>query len=367
MNILLDNIAFELQKAGGVSLIWKSLLEYFQKSAIPFSVIEGPHASSNLFRKQLTLEKTSMISDRPLPVQLRRFCTAPIPMSSNYDIYHASYFRQPKDTSIKQVVTVHDMIYQLSETNPLKRLIHCHQQKQAIKAASHIICVSQYTKNDLLKIYPWAGEKPITIIHNGASESFFPITKPLSHLEINGHYLEKNSFMLFVSSRLYNKNFPLAIKLLTSNLAKGQRIKLVCVGGGPFTKEEKSLFCRHNLQQDQIIHLGRLEDSTLNKLYNLAHCLLLPSLFEGFGIPAVEAMRAGCIVLPAKATCIPEVMGHSPFFYDPFSLKEAEKALELSLDPTVYEQERLRGLTRSKLFTWEQCAKKTIGVYKSLM
>ncbi|MCK4870199.1 MAG: glycosyltransferase family 4 protein [Gammaproteobacteria bacterium] len=365
MDVLLDNIIFELQVVGGISALWGYHLENILNEEVvhddvTVKFVEGPAASANIFRSKIHVPDESLLADRSWPLKIRRYLAVPeIPV----DIFHSSYFRVGPKKS-KQVVTVHDLMYYRFDSG-MRKFVFKMQFERALRNADAIVCVSEHTKADLLLYCPWVAKKKITVIYNGADTAFFPSASKNEVLNLPGCNLKRSSYLLYVGSRGYCKNFPMAVAMAASEFARDLDLRLVCVGGGQFNQQEQELLSKSALQ-DRVILLQGVSTDQLNLLYNNAYCLLFPSLYEGFGIPALEAMRAGCLVLPACSSSIPEIVGDSDFYYEPGDCVVANSALERTADKGLVQKQVRYGIVRSSNFGWDKMSQELFKLYFSL-
>jgi mannosyltransferase len=223
----------------------------------------------------------------------------------------------------------------------------------AIKQAQHIICISEATRHDLLEFVPLRSDQQVSVIHNGVSDLFRLLD---AKTEVGNR-----PYMLFIGQRGGYKNFDLALRALSLL----PELELHCVGGGPMRSEE--LAGIDLATQERVRHLGFVRDEQLNELYNDAFCLLYPSSYEGFGIPVLEAMRAGCPVVSIDCKAVVEVGGDalcvSEHESDPEALAQAVLRL---FDNEEREHLRAIGLSLSQQFSWDQCFEQTLAVYRSL-
>ncbi|HDX6704327.1 TPA: glycosyltransferase family 4 protein, partial [Escherichia coli] len=260
-------------------------------------------------------------------------------------VFHSSYYRLPQDKGIPVVTTVHDFTYEKYISGPPK-WVHSWQKYKAIKHSELLICVSNNTAKDLME-YCGVDEKKIRVIHNGVSEIYRPL----------GDYQRDNS-IVFIGARGGYKNFDVAVRAL-KHLSD---FRMVIVGGGVLNNDEITLL-EHNIP-GRYEWLGRLTDEELNLQYNKAYCLIYPSSYEGFGIPIIEAMRAGCPVIAINNSSIPEVAGDAAILIE---YAEAELVVEAvqSLH-TDYNKLRLAGLSQASHFSWDKCYSATKKIYKEL-
>jgi mannosyltransferase len=352
MKVVFDNIIFSLQKSGGISVYWFELISRFLKEYTnDCTFIEAFGGTQNLFRKGFLIPADVITKDTTfLPVQLARYLPVFAP-SSEPAIFHSGYYRVPfaPRSKFKQVLTVHDFTYEKFTTG-LKKEIHSLQKKLAINNADIIICVSESTRQDLLVYYPQCKNKDIRVIYNGVSHDY----KPLSNqLQTN----DQRPYILFVGSRAAYKNFNLTVDLLS-----GLPDYDLVLTGNPLNSSEKALL-ETKLRGRYKIY-PEITNQKLNSLYNSAFCLLYPSMFEGFGIPVLEAMRAGCPVIALNNSSLPEVCGSAGLLLEKPDLKSLISALNyIRLNRSDIIK---AGFKQAELFSWDKCFQEIIGVYRDL-
>ena len=351
MKILYDDIIFELQKAGGISKYWGKLIENISsKNNISIVEIQGKNSKNNVFYPNIS----NLIKLELFPLIIRRYFG--IINTYNCDILHSSYYRVPfiKNKKIKQVVTVHDFMYEFFDSG-LKKNIHIWQKKKAMFNADAIICVSNHTKKDLIKLYPRINKDILYVVPNGVDKDFKIINT------------EKKNFLLYVGNRVGCKNFEFILKLMVySEFIQKKEFSLMCVGGGNFGKNEVKLFEKYNLK-DKVKQVLFIENNELNILYNEAYALLFPSKYEGFGIPALEAQMAGCPVLYAKTSSLPEVMGYEDLGYTLDMKEEADIKLQQLEDNSFRKKIISEGVSHATKLTWENSASLTYEVYREVL
>jgi mannosyltransferase len=352
--VLLDNVAFELQQFGGVSAVWGAILtQSFLLIPNKVKLLSGNGATSNFCYVQPPVD-VELIVDR-VNLNFRRY--RDVQCDEEVKVFHSSYFRVAKSRRVKNVVTVHDFVYEKYDKG-LRRFIHLLQKKHALRKASVVICVSENTKDDLLTFHPWLDSKIVHVIHNGVGKEFYPFERQREITEL--------PYLLYVGGRNVHKNFTAALKLLMTNTARKCELQLRVVGGGAFTNEELNVIKDLHLE-GKVEHLGSIDIKSLNLEYNNAFALLYPSFYEGFGIPLLEAMAAGCPVICSNRSSIPEVVGNAGLLFDPEDIKEAEKHLLQLLVPNYRQLIIERGLKRSSYFSWEKTGIETVKLYKKLL
>jgi glycosyltransferase involved in cell wall biosynthesis len=277
------------------------------------------------------------------------------------DILHETYYN-PHDLSLpncKTVLTVYDMIHEkFSNGMNASELKVADIKKRSIERADKIICISENTKKDLLEIIDLDPEQ-VSVVHLGCS-----LTKVDNSLDlpvVNAPYL------LYVGARGYYKNFKTLLQAFASSPNISNEFKLVCFGGDEFSRMEKSEINRLKIKENRILHF-KGDDRLLANLYTNANAFIYPSLYEGFGIPPLEAMRLSCPVICSNAASIPEVVGEAGYYFDPHSSEDIVSAIE-SVAFSEEARKRLigQGLQRVTEFSWQKCAQETYDIYKNLV
>ncbi|WP_445370371.1 glycosyltransferase family 4 protein [Methylomonas sp. HW2-6] len=368
MNILFDHQIFCAQKYGGISRYFtelaKNLAFYDNADVKIFAPIYKneyiKHLSPNIHTGISIPDKIPHILARRLAniscISLFFF------LKNNYkvDIFHETYYSlynyRPKGA--KRIITIHDMIH---EKHP--RAFSCMDRtrefkKNAIKKADHIICVSENTRNDLLDLMDINPDKT-SVIHLGHS---FPPKKPLAmNIVVNRPYL------LYVGKRSAYKNFSGLLKAYAESKILKSRFNIICFGGGNFTEPELSLMKSLGIDHANIIYTSG-SDEQLAIYYHSAAAFVYPSLYEGFGIPPLEAMSCNCPVACSNTGSLPEVVGDSANLFQPTDPFDIKLSIEKIVTSSDYSSElKAKGLQRIKLFSWQKCANDTLITYQNIL
>ena len=237
---------------------------------------------------------------------------------------------------------------------------------QALKKAKAVLTVSENTKKDLLKKFKYP-ESKIFFTPCAASDIFTerPAEKELEKIKEKLVLPEK--FVLAVVTIEPRKNFATLIKSFVVIKRKHPEFKLVIVGkkGWKYKQIEETLNL-YKLRED-VIFTGYLDESDLHKVYALAKVFVFPSLYEGFGIPPLEAMASGCPVVASNVASLPEVVGEAGLLIEPQnSLKLAEAVSELISNESMREMFISRGYEQIKKFSWSESAKTALEVFKKV-
>lgn len=356
--ILCDNIVFELQDVGGVSKYWAETIKRLDHSDLDMSFLEGPGVSSNIFRQQITLG--SPIVPENGSAMLRRF-RGPNMASK---IFHSSYYRISRKAQFN-VVTIHDFMNEMFPST-YRDPILARLKKRACSHADRIVVVSERTKQDLLRNYPNVDPGIVNVLYNGVGVEFFPdpVTTPI---EAKGLHIKPQGYFLYVGTRGHCKNFPYVLSFLAEAHKQGMNAPLVIVGGGALSEKEYAEADRLGLPKDVFLHCSGVDNIVLRRLYSNTIALLIPSLYEGFGLPAAEAARCGALVLASRSSALKEITGSSDYSFDLKSSGEAARILSLGLQTSGALAERKRVQDRSKMFNWDTSTTNLMGIYDELL
>jgi len=287
--------------------------------------------------------------------------------------------------SSSKVLTIHDLSPILFPETYGK--IHVFLQKyilpKTLKNVDKVIAVSENTKKDIVK-YLGFPEESIEVVYNGVDERF----KPLSH-DLCSYDLKRDAFartamqnslshdlcsydfspyILFVGTLEPRKNVTTLLKAFYI-LKKRKEVmhKLVIAGGkGWKNKEVYETMRRLNLS-NSVKFLGYVPDEELPKLYSGADLFVYPSLYEGFGLPPLEAMACGCPVITSNVSSLPEVVGDAGIMVNPLDINGlADAVYKVLNDEGLREEMVKKGLKRVRMFGWEECARKTLRVYEEV-
>lgn len=340
--IVIDGIVYSLQKHGGISVYYHHLLKFLKRHGIQTMLTQEVPTMQDVSEASDTI--SCIFRDSRFMERYRK-CRLP----PEAQVFHSSYYRKPDVHGVPNVVTVHDFIYERHQRG-IRRMVHSLQKAVAIRAAQTVICVSESTRKDLTH---YIGEVPgqnVVVIHNGVSKTFHPL----------GDLSPPKPYVLFVGERNGYKNFKLAARAMTF-LAD---LDLICVGGGKLSEREVAGLPAQT--SGRIKHAGYVDDQSLNRLYNEAVCLLYLSSYEGFGIPVIEAMRAGCPVVSLNCDAVVEVGGEALTIVpvsDPKAVAEGVNLTRSSVRTEIV----ARGMAISSRYDWETTHRQTLEVYRSLL
>lgn len=357
MKIFFDNIIFSLQKSGGISVVWFELLSRITKEK-KFNTlfIEHKNAAKNIFRNKLKLPQDQIILKLSLFDKLTRYSNLSLTNEKAPFIFHSSYYRISSNPYALNITTVHDFIYEKYGSG-LSKKIHCIQKHNAIRKADKLICISENTKKDLIELFPKIDESKISVIYNGVSDEYFTGAK------CNGTDLpfEKGTYIIFIGNRQTYKRFDIAI-----DVSAKLSLNLLIIGGGELSKKEL-LELNNKLGSTKYKFINKINNSGLNILYNNALCLLYPSMYEGFGLPVLEAQKAGCPVVAFNGSSISEIAGNSATLFNKHSVIEISNLISKISDDEIFREHIIQeGLVNSSKFSWDNNYKQIINLYSNL-
>lgn len=269
--------------------------------------------------------------------------------------------------NLRVIITVHDLVAFLypATHNTKAMIVERLTLKKALKKVSDVFTVSENTKKDLLKRFKFR-EQRIHLTPCAASQVF---SEPVSDEELSAFKKEKNlpdNFLLAVGTLEPRKNFSTLIKSFVNIKKWHPDYKLVIVGKKGWKFEQiESAIKKYKMEKD-VVFPGYLKDEELKKMYKLAKVFVFPSLYEGFGIPPLEAMAGGCPVVSSNLASLPEVVGDAGILIDPTNAyKLADAVSGLLENDNVRNMMIERGYKQAEKFKWENSAEAALNVFLS--
>jgi glycosyltransferase involved in cell wall biosynthesis len=370
MNLLYDHSIFRLQRYGGISRYFYELITRLSAiKEVNINLFEGFHVNEyglSNYKNGFALYtgyKVPEIQYAGYAFEIfNKFWFKRNYSKLDIDIYHPTYYRKDlgafKKTPI--VLTVYDMIHELYASQFWNSKWVIESKSESIKAADIIICISENTKKDLIKIYDVPEEKvKVVYLANSLQKSNLV---SFENLKLN--YNINKPYILYVGDRRAHKNFQFLLEVYASQFSK--KYDLVCFGGGNITRKESDLIKKFDLSKNVIQVHGN--DTMLASWYKNSFCFIYPSLYEGFGIPLLEAMAMECPIIASNTSSIPEVVGEAGILFDPQSRESLINALE-SLVNSDSKRSKLiiLGKQQEKKFSWDKMANETLDIYKSII
>jgi glycosyltransferase involved in cell wall biosynthesis len=370
LRVQVDGVIYQIEAVGGVSRHFNELLPRmctFEPELHVRVFVDGPlqqqpprHERIQLIHSQSTNPVRTKSGFRRMFLPVSRMGARLLEGwkgSGRDEIWHSTYYTLPKNWQGKQVATLHDAVHELYPDlydTPFDDHLRL-QKRQSIEAADAVICVSETTRQEASGYYGVEPER-LVVIHNACSPIFRRIEMDISK--------SGEPFILYVGSRSPIKNFDRLLEAYAAWHLRSE-VSLVVAGRG-WTVQERERLRRLKIQKKVRLEED-VDDENLCRLYNQAAVFVYTSLYEGFGIPLLEAMACGCPVAASRIPSTLEVAGDYPFYFDSHEpgdlLSASEQALSAGRDDCLTKA----GIARAAEFSWDKTAMKTLEVYRSLL
>ncbi len=372
MEIVIDGIVYHSQAFGGISRIFTEILPRICDNDKSIKIVlftEGNTIQNTPKHPQIIQKKLPDFNHyfkprrifAPFTKQLQNLLRTCIVGNGKDKIWHSTYYSLPRNWNGKTVVTVADMIYERfpkffngPEADKFKEL-----KKQCIKSSDAAICISETTRRDVIK-YCGIDKNKCHVIPLAYSSIFTKLDK----INIPDTFNQIGKFILYIGARVSYKNYDTLIKAY-SKWKKKDEVALVLIGS-PLTEEEKRQLYKSNIL-DRVHCFSSIDDQKLNILYNLAEAFVYPSLYEGFGIPLLEAMACGCPVIASDIPSTVEIAGACPIYFSQLDIDSLLGAFEITQSEGRNSERVKNGFKQVKLYSWDKTAQETLKVYESLI
>lgn len=361
MKVLYDSQIFAIQKFGGISRYFCELAfnnDGKFESVVSAKITDNAYINIHDPRRTL-LTPQYYFGKNTLIKYIDRYYDRRMITNSDYDLFHPTYYYPivfPNNK--KTIITVYDMIHEHYPElySPNDKTIHF--KKYCVHKADAVIAISENTKKDLLSMYPSLSEDKIRVIHLGIDWN------PSEKHDLNV-LSSKDGYVLFTGVRSRYKNFDSFAKAIAPLLGK-YGLNLVLTGNSLDRHETDYLMKLGILDKTRVVFAK--EDYELKSLYENAICFVFPSLYEGFGIPILEAFASGCPIVLSNSSCFPEVAGDAGCYFNPEDIMDMRNRIEEVISSR---EKRLRmigkGYERYKHFSKEKMIEKTHNLYQSMV
>ncbi len=365
LRVLFDYQHFSEQRYGGISRYFATLMHGIDNCNDAAYSLSALH-SQNYYIKELPLPlhnklgKTFLHNKLKREISWNKAYSKFIAQRGQYNIFHPTYYQPYFLNHIKTpfVITVHDMIHEKFPGSFTADDKVAGYKREVIGRADKVIAISQTTKNDLMEILNIPKER-IKVIHHGISVNKPLCIKQTLTLDV------PQQFILYVGDRNKYKNFNRFAQALSLVMHSHKNLYLICTGGFSFSDAEVDLM--HNLN---IIHKCirlNVADEELRQLYSNALMLVVPSLYEGFGYPVLEAFNAGCPVAASNTPGLAETAGEAVIYFNPYDTDSIKSAIEkLLTDQDLTQALIVKGRERLKKFDLQTEIDATIACYREV-
>lgn len=366
LKLLIDHQTFSMQRYGGISRYFANIQHTIESRDDVQSEV-GILYTQNYYLQKYPAPLNNMLGRFFLSKDRRRNkwnkkYSSYLIQKNNFDLLHPSYYNPYflKDLKKPYVITVHDMIHERLPEYFDPNDVFVRYKRICVENAAHIIAISQSTKRDLQDILN-IDSKRITVVHHG-----YQMNDPLD-LEFKQKDVKftKKNYLLFVGDRRGYKNFPSFIAALVPLLQEEKELIVVCAGGGSFKEAEQELLMRLKIKE-KTFQIDAT-DEELKTLYQNALVFVFPSLYEGFGLPILEAFKYNCPVAASDSACFREIGENAISYFDSYDKHNMLKVIK----EVIYNNDLSRNLIKQgqlqlEKFPMDLCMNKTLAVYKSV-
>lgn len=360
MRILYDGAITQEHDAGGIKRYFANLIRRLPSDFEPhFTSCRAPQEAEPS-HPQLRIHRFRRFRPQRVSLKVEKIFFGRVQDSLPFDLAHPTFYtllsqRELRSYRCPVVITVWDMIHELfPELYPDLEFLA--RKRRAIESADAVICISENTKQDLLSRYTVDDDR-VFVTH---------LASDLNPTVIQGNeHTPARPYFLHVGARAGYKNFDSLLSAFAAAMPLVPEIAL-CTVGAFYTDAEQSMIARLGLSA-RVENYSRVSDRQLAALYQRSLGFVYPSLYEGFGIPPLEAMQCGTPVVASNRSSIPEVAGDAAILIDPERTDELTDALvALANQPALRQTLIARGHDRVKRFSWDETTRQTLNIYRNL-
>jgi len=357
------------EQASGLGVMNQNLIAELLSKSKQFDFKLYSHADyfESSYPKQTTVVDSALSPDRGFSGHIKRIFWYQTQLKQQLKKQKADLFFSPVYEgmffpNVPQVVTVHDLIpLKYPEVSPKWKYYYQYALPFLLKQSQAIVCVSEYTKQDIIKTYGLDPDS-IDVVYNGYDRNLF---YPQANPEILQKY-NLDKYLLYVGDMRFYKNLSRCLEAF--NRLADKNCKFVITGKKDnFFYPEIERQVAKLIAKDRVVFLDYVPQEDLPSLYSMAQALVFASLYEGFGLPVLEAMACGCPVITSKVTSIPEVGGDSVLYVDPYDVDSIVLGMNRVLsDRQLRTNLSHAGLARAKLFGWGKAAQNICQIFEQL-
>lgn len=361
MHLALDEQIFAIQRYGGISRLFYEKASNFVRDAALNVEVEplGAPIVNEYVLHDPDLSRHLQVRRSRGPYRALAHYFMRRRHRSSVDVVHNTFYLPrglAEHPSARRVVTVYDMIPELLPQTR-RRMDFITEKHAYVRQADHIVCISESTRRDLFRMYPDI-HAPVTIAYPGVSTAFNPDVPRLEGLP--------EPYILHVGNRTSYKDGATLLRAFCAVAHRFPDHTLLLVGGGPVTRQERDILDASGIAPRVLQRT--LSDADVPAAYAQAAVTVFPSRYEGFGLPAVEAMASGSPLILADTSSLPEVGGDAARYFPPGDDHAlAEVLIDVLSDSTTQRHMRARGLVQARLFTWPGYARANADAYRAVL
>lgn len=366
MKVSIDYQIFYLQRYGGISRYFSRLFEYLNKDNFEINIVAPFYI--NYYLRELNSVNIHGHCINVIPYKTGRILNYGNQILGNLiaskigtDVVHESYYSAKPTLNKKckvRILTVYDMIHEKFANDFTYDHLTSLNKRAAVDRADHIICISQNTKNDLCEIFNVNPDK-VSVTHLALDKN--------KNIESNFYQKREKPYLLYVGGRWGYKNFTSFIEAVSLDNNLKEEFDVIAFGGGEFTKNEKDLIKNLGFRNNSFYQIEG-DDNLLNFYYKNATAFIYPSMYEGFGLPPLEAMALNCPVVCSNSSSIPEVVGDAGQYFEPLDIESQLEAIRKVVFDTSNRNLLINeGIKRLANFSWDKCASETKEIYNKVL
>ncbi|RLA93582.1 MAG: hypothetical protein DRG83_20765 [Deltaproteobacteria bacterium] len=357
LKVVVDGIIYRMQSFGGISRLYNEILPRMcdMDESLYITLLTLNHLKQSLpTHSQIHYWPVSLPGELPDPCWL---WNPIVPVEAKGCIWHSTYYTIPEKWRGPLLLTVVDMIHELF-ANLFNHSTDAHfrdRKKRCILTSDAVICISETTRNDVQHFFQIEPTK-IHVIPLACSEVF----RQLENENCAPRVLSIKPFLLYVGDRNHYKNFDRLLQAY-SRWPRRKEVSLVVVGRD-WSQDEKNRLMDLRIK-DRVLLFRKVDDESLCNLYNQAIAFVYPSLYEGFGIPLLEAMACGCPIVASRIPSTIEVAGECPIYFEPTEVDDLINALDVVIHEGQNSTRLQAGFERVKRYSWDKTAQQLLNIY----
>jgi glycosyltransferase involved in cell wall biosynthesis len=351
----------------GIGTYIRNIIPYLKQANLSLQVL----APLNFIERWPELKTYDIIPFTAPIYSIREQVELPLKIPS-CDLFWSTHYNIPLAPirAKHRLVSMHD-VYHLAYNDSLtflKRRYAKVMLSQAASRSDHVMTISNFSKKEIIK---WTNidEEKVSVTHLGVNKNEFCLVKDIETIQnVKNLYDLPENYMLYVGNLAVHKNLSRLLEAWKLVLAKHRHYKLILVGKNDRHNLYKNTILQDPQLKSSVMLLGNVQQDHLPIIYQLAKAFILPSLYEGFGLPPLEAMKMQCPTIVSKAASLPEVCQDASIFVDPYDVGDiSQKICELIENPILRQTLINKGLEHIKQFSWEKAAQTHLKIIQGII